>query len=154
MAQEKVVPIREEPTYKASDVVTTVNLAMDIGAGKIALQSYVLNVAGIDALKAELDKMTEATDWLGAKYRLRDLKLRLQAEEEEITIFRVNRTNAEARWMTEWSEVQKKRGDFRMTESQRSVITGYENKIESTKTKIAQLKTEITITEAILAGAK
>jgi len=151
------VPIREhpaEPTYKASDIVTAIGLAVDVGGGKMTLQSHVLNVDGIGALKSELDKLTEAADWVSAKYGLRNLRLQLEQEEKAIVDFRTQKSNELSKIETEWTEIQKKRGDVRLTESQRNLMSRYDNSIESRRTVIEKIRKDIAITEAILNGAK
>ncbi len=92
MAQ--IVPIKEEtkePSYKASDLVTEVQLAVDIGAGKMSLRSHVFNKDGVSALKEELDKLTAASDWVSAKYGLRNLKLQLEQEQKQLIDFQTQR---------------------------------------------------------------
>lgn len=154
----QVVPIRDEPpkepTYKASDLVTTVTLNVDVGGGKMGLQTHVMNVDGLPSLKDMLDKLTEATDWVSAKYGLRNLRLQLEQEEKAIVDFRTQKTNELSKIETEWTDIQKKRGDVRLTESQRTLMSRYDNSIESRRTAIEKIRKDIAITEAILNGAK
>ena len=82
----------------------------------MGLQTHVMNVDGLPSLKDMLDKLTEATDWVSAKYGLRNLRLQLEQEEKAIVDFRMQKTNELSKIETEWTDIQKKRGDVRLTE--------------------------------------
>lgn len=147
-----VVPIKEEPTYKVSDIVTTVQLAVDVGGGKMSLTTHVPNVDGVDALKTKLDEMTAASDWVSAKYGLRNLRLQLEQEQKAVVDFREQRESYLHRAGTEWTEIAKRRGDLKLTANQQSQLSNYDNSINSRLQVIEKLKKDIAITEKILAG--
>jgi len=152
----EVVPIKEdtkEPTYKASDIVTEVVIAFDLGAGKMSLRSHVRNLDGLPALRVELDKLTNASDWVAAKYRLRTLKLELEAAEKELVQYRTGRETYILKAQTEW-DLGKRRGNLIFTESQKNIISRHDNNIEAKLQIIEKHKKDIAVTEAILKGSE
>lgn len=152
----EVVPLKEEPkepTYKASDIVTEVMLAMDLGAGKMSLRSHVRNLDGLPALRNELDKLTNASDWIRAKYHLRELKLTLEVNEKEIILLRADHANYIMKAQTEWN-ISQRRGPLQLTQSQQNVSAQQENSIQSRIAAIEKIKKDIAVEEAILKGSE
>lgn len=150
MAKENVVPLGKEPSYKASDIVTSIGLAVDVGGGqKLQFQTHVMRDCEPQELRDALDKITNAADWLGAKYALRNLKLQLEQEERALGQFILDRQAVKARHMAQWEE-SKRQGPFKATESQKQLEQNHENSINGRKQAIETIKKQIGITEAIL----
>ena len=147
-----VVPIKEAPTYKADDIVTAVSIVMDVGGSKISFNTHVMRDCDPTELRETLDKLTNAGDWLGAKYSLRNLKLQLEQEVKQLNVFREEKASYLVRAETEWSEIGKRRGEVVLSKQQQANVGNYENSIKNRIQVIEKVRKDIAIMESVLKG--
>ena len=150
----EVVPIAKEPTYRASDIVTRITLAMEVGSGQLGFETHVVRDAPEEDFRQAISKLFDAAEWQRAKYNIRALEATMQQAEQDLARFRADRESYLAKLATEWTHVLKRKGDLKLTGSQESHIVTQDNSIQKRIDEIADLRKKVAITKAILEGTQ
>ena len=143
----------EEPTYKASDIVTGIAMSMDVGGANITFNTHVMRDCPIEELKAAVGKLFDVAEFHRARFTLRALQSQLKTAEQDFERFRSDREVYVESCRQQWFDGQRY-GDLEMTGAQAAHLDTLEKAVQSRVNTIKELRHTISVTQGVLEGVQ
>jgi hypothetical protein len=153
----EVVPIREdkpEPVYKASDIVTTITISMEVAKAQIHFQTHLLRDAPDAELRANVNKLFACAEWQRAKTNVMERQALIARAEKDLSRFRRVREDYIRDCEHEWTIVGQRKGDLILTGSQEAQLRNQDTTIQQRIDEITEQQKLLALDQAILDGTQ
>jgi flagellar biosynthesis chaperone FliJ len=143
----------QEPTYKASDIVTRINMTIDVGGANIGFETYVMRDCRIEELKGAIGKLFDVAEFHRARFTLRALEAQLKTAENDFKRISGDRDVYMEDCRQQWFDGQRY-GEVELSGSQAAHLDTLEKAVQSRVETIKELRHTINVTRGVLEGVQ